>query len=72
VITAVAPGSPAAEAGLAAGDLITSLDGSPAVPERLADARYLLRSKPAGTSVPLSAERGTRLLKVTLKLRDLI
>jgi hypothetical protein len=72
VITAVAPGSPAAEAGLAAGDLITSLDGSPAVPERLADARYLLRSKPAGTSVPLSAERGTRLLKVILKLRDLI
>jgi S1-C subfamily serine protease len=71
-VTAVAPGSPAAEAGLEAGDVITSVNGERAVPEHLSDARSLLRALPAGSKVPLTAERGTRLLNVTLSLRDLI
>jgi hypothetical protein len=71
-VTAVAPGSPAAEAGLEAGDVITSVNGEKAVPEHLSDARSLLRALPAGSKVPLTAERGTRLLNVTLSLRDLI
>jgi len=71
-ITAVAPGSPAAEAGLQAGDIITWLNGEAAVPERLSDARSLLRASPPGSTVPLAVERGMRLLRLSLHLRDLI
>ena len=71
-ITAVAPGSPAANAGLQPGDVITSLNGEAAAAGRLSEARSLMRALPAGSKVQLTAQRGTRLLKVTLTLRDLI
>jgi hypothetical protein len=71
-VTAVAAGSPAAEAGVAAGDLITALDGKPARPEALSDARQALRALPAGTKVRLDIRRGGETRALTVTLRDLI
>ncbi|MBW8813056.1 MAG: aspartyl protease family protein [Caulobacterales bacterium] len=71
-ITSVAAGSPAAEAGLAEGDLITALDGKAATPASLSDARIALRSLPPGTKVALTVKRGGESRPVTLVLRDLI
>jgi S1-C subfamily serine protease len=71
-VTAVAAGSPAAEAGVAAGDLITAIDGKPARPEGLSDARRALRSLAAGTKVRLDLRRGGESRAATVTLRDLI
>jgi predicted aspartyl protease len=71
-VASVAAGSPAAEAGLAAGDVITAIDGQRAEPEGLSDARIALRALPAGTKVALAVTRGGAQLGVTLTLRDLI
>jgi membrane-associated protease RseP (regulator of RpoE activity) len=71
-VTAVAAGAPAAEAGLAAGDLITAIDGKPARPEGLSDARAALRTLPAGARVSLAVRRGGVERTVLLTLRDLI
>jgi membrane-associated protease RseP (regulator of RpoE activity) len=71
-VTSVAGGSPAAEAGLAEGDLITALDGKAAKPEGLSDARIALRALPAGTKVALTVKRGGETRTVNLTLRDLI
>ncbi len=71
-VTAVAAGSPAAEAGVAAGDVITAIDGQPARPEALSDARRLLRATPAGTKVRLDLRRGGQGQSATVTLRDLI
>jgi hypothetical protein len=71
-IKSIAASSPAAEAGLAEGDLITSLNGQPAVAAQLSDARSMLRSLPAGTEVAVTYERGGAEHHATLKLRDQI
>jgi hypothetical protein len=71
-VTAVAAGTPAAEAGLAAGDLITAIDGEPARSEGLSDARAALRALPAGSRVTLAVRRGDVERTVGLTLRDLI
>ena len=60
----------AAHAGLAEGDLITSLNGQRAVAENLSDARSMLRTLPAGTEVTVTFKRGGSEQRTTLKLRD--
>ena len=49
------PGSPAAKAGLRAGDLIVAADGRPVT--RIAELRHVLAPRYAGDSVRLSVER---------------
>ena len=71
-VTDVAQGSAGVEAGVAVGDVITAIDGKPAVDAGLADARRKLRSEPAGTKVQLTVRRGTETRPVTLTLRDQI
>jgi hypothetical protein len=71
-IKSIAADSPAARAGLAEGDLITSLNGEPAVAEHLSDARTMLRALPAGTEVAVTYKRGGAEQRTTVKLRDQI
>jgi predicted aspartyl protease len=71
-VTYVAEGSPAAEAGLKADDVIIAIDGKPAVAAQLSDARTLLRARPAGTRVALQIKRGEERKTVELVLRDQI
>ncbi|HEY7642277.1 MAG TPA: aspartyl protease family protein, partial [Steroidobacteraceae bacterium] len=72
-VKSVAANSPAAAAGLAEGDLITSLNGDPAVADHLSDARAMLRTLPAGTDVSVKFKRSTGSEQsTTLKLRDQI
>jgi len=71
-VTDVAAKGPAAEAGIAAGDIITAIDGKPAKAEDLSDTRIALRARPAGTSLQLSVTRGADKKTVTLTLRDQI
>jgi aspartyl protease/PDZ domain-containing protein len=66
----VAPGSAAAQADLAVGDLITLVDGHPATDAGLSDMRQRLRSEKPGTQVSLVVRRGSQLLNVTLVLRE--
>jgi hypothetical protein len=71
-IKSIAANSPAAQAGLAEGDLITSLNGQRAVAEHLSDARTMLRALPAGTEVSVTFKRGDAEQRTTLTLRDQI
>jgi predicted aspartyl protease len=71
-ITDVAKGSAGAEAGLAAGDVITAVDGAPAEAEALPDVRKMLRDRPAGSKVRLEVRRGAATRTVELVLRDQI
>jgi hypothetical protein len=66
----VAPGSAAAQVGLAVGDLITLIDGRPATDAGLSDTRQRLRTEQPGTQVELTVRRGSRMLNVILVLRD--
>ena len=66
----VVPGSPAAEAGLKAGDLILSLDGRSDLP--LSEARKRLRETAPGTPVRLGVKSGDASREVTVVLRDLV
>jgi hypothetical protein len=68
----VAPGGPAEQAGVLKGDMVTAINGKAARPEELSDARTLLRSLPAGTTVELSILRAGKPQIVRLQLRDLI
>jgi hypothetical protein len=72
LVTYVATGSPAAEAGLHIGDIILELDGQAARAADLSNARELLRARPAGTHVPMlvKGKAGTR--RIALTLRDQI
>jgi len=71
-IKSIAANSPAAAAGLAEGDLITTLNGQPAVAEHLSDARTMLRELPAGTEVAVTYKRGGSEQQTQLRLRDQI
>jgi putative serine protease PepD len=71
-ITDVAAGSPGAAAGLAAGDVITAIDGQRAEALTLWDARVRLREPPPGTVVHLAVLRAGVPRVVDLTLRSAI
>lgn len=66
---AVQPGSPAEEAGLQPGDLISEIDGRPTRKMGLWEARELL-TRPAGTAVELEVLRYSETLERSLVLGD--
>lgn len=68
----VAAGGAANKAGLAVGDVILSLDGKSPRTLSLADARRMLRSSPAGTTVAVEVRRAGRTRSLPLVLRDQI
>jgi hypothetical protein len=68
----VAAGGPAAAAGLAVGDRILAVDGSPTAKLFLPDLRTRLKTEPAGTVVRLQVARGDSEREVSLTLRDLL
>lgn len=67
-IKTVFPGSPGAESGLAANDLITAIDGKPPTDD-LAIPAFL--QKP-GTVVRLTVQHGDQTRTVTVKLREIL
>ncbi|MGZ6038727.1 MAG: aspartyl protease family protein [Phenylobacterium sp.] len=71
-VTDVAKGSAGAEAGVAVGDVITAIDGKPAVAEELYAARRRLRDEAVGTKVALAVRHGGETREVVLVLRDQI
>jgi hypothetical protein len=71
-IVNVGEGTPAAKAGIAAGDVIVAVDGKAASSMQLYDLRRRLRNDAVGTQVSLTVERQGKPRKVTLVLRDLI
>lgn len=71
-IVSVSDGSPAAKAGLAAGDIIETVDGEAASSIHLYNLRRRLRDEAPGTKVTLTVKRNGHPRKVTLVLRDLI
>jgi len=71
-IVNVGDGTPAAKAGIAAGDIVVAVDGKAASSLHLYDLRRRLRNDPPGTQVALTVERQGKPRKVTLVLRDLI
>jgi hypothetical protein len=72
VVTDVAGGGPAAQAGIKVGDSIATLAGAALRAEGLSDTRALLRARPAGTKLAMDIKRGSDILHVTLVLRDQI
>ena len=71
-IVDVTKGSPAAEAGLKAKDMIVAVDGKPVADMHLYDLRHKLRNAPPGTVVSFKILSGTKTKTVKITLRDLI
>jgi carboxyl-terminal processing protease len=67
----VLPRSPASEAGVRQGDLITAVDGRPAKELSLEDVRATLRQREDRQHL-LSLRRGQRTLQIKLRLRRLV
>jgi hypothetical protein len=67
----VAPGSPAAEAGLAPGDQVETLAGRPVSDDGLTEARRRLSGQ-EGETVPIRLNRGGRVIETILHLRPLL
>jgi carboxyl-terminal processing protease len=65
-VTSVQPGSPAATAGLQAGDVLTAVGGEPVAGRSVADVVSGLRGRP-GTDVVVQVTRGTSTITVTLR-----
>ena len=70
-VSAVTPGSPAAEASIRANDLIRAIDGKPSVALSRADAAAMLRQEP-GTRVSLTGSFDGIEGSKTLSLRELV
>jgi len=70
-VAIVLPGAPAAEAGIAAGDDIVSVDGVAARQLSGADMRHILR-RPPGAKLTLDVVHGGQKRPVTLILRELL
>jgi len=69
-VHAVAPGSPAAEAGLLGGDVITAIDGRPASEYRLSAIRRMFKEE--GRELNLRIRRNGRTRELSLRLRMMI
>ena len=69
-IVKVVPGSPAADAGVTAGDILASVDGRPFAAADLAEFRQ--RTKTEGEALRLGLLRGARKTEVTLTTRRMI
>jgi hypothetical protein len=67
LVKSVAAGSPAAEAGLAPGDELVSLNGQPLI--SLADIQWALNGAPNGGKLVASVRRGGKLLDKSIALR---
>lgn len=65
-LSGVTPGSPAAKAGLKAGDIVTRIDDKPIL--RLMDLRHALGPKDAGETIRMKVTRGGEELLVECKL----
>jgi serine protease Do len=61
----VYPGSPAAQAGLAPGDVLTAIQGQPIASRE--DVTTVLYSLPEGTALQVATRRGTRVFDATLR-----
>ncbi|HEY3951336.1 aspartyl protease family protein [Phenylobacterium sp.] len=70
VVDGVVPGSPASEAGLETGDVLSALDGRPASAFTLWQVQEALKA--AGSVVGLKVRRGDRTFSKPLRLRELI
>jgi len=71
VVGDVLPGSPAADAGFARGDVVLTIDGTPT--ENLTQAELVdLSRRPAGTPMRLTVRRGDTDREITLIRRDLL
>ena len=72
IVADVRPGTPAAEAGIARGDVLTTIGGKAAADYALAEIRALFRGAP-GTVLPLvlTGKDGAQ-RTVTLTLRDYV
>ena len=71
IVAVVMHDSPAAAAGIAAGDVITAIDGTPT--EQLSLSQLIaLSRRPVGTQIRLTAKTGTNQRDVTLTLRELL
>ena len=74
LIASLDPGSPAAEAGLAAGDVILEIDGRPVSArfvEELPAFYNAIASRPPGTAISLKVQRGDQERVVNLETRPL-
>jgi len=71
-IVDVTKGSPAAEAGLKAKDVIVAVDGQPVADIHLYDLRRKLRNNPPGTVVTFRIRSKAKFKTVKITLRDLI
>ena len=63
----VTDGSPAAQAGLKGGDILTEFDGKPI--QNLYDFTYALRAKKPGDQVKVKVLRGGQTLEVNVTLK---
>lgn len=68
-ISEVRPGSPAAEAGILAGDILVRINGKPSERMKLSEVNALLQQKP-GRKIQLVLRRKFREFKVQLRLRE--
>ena len=64
----IRPGTPAAQAGLQAGDVLVEFDGKPI--DNLYDFTYALRSKKPGDRVTVKVLRGTETVTASVLLRE--
>jgi C-terminal processing protease CtpA/Prc len=68
----VIAGSPAAQAGIKRGDIVTAIDGKKTTLYFLPDFRDSLRKLPAGTKMIFRVSSGDNNRDVTIVLRDLV
>ena len=64
----VLPGSPGAQAGIEAGDLITAIDGKK-LDDEVNQPAFL---QPSGTQLQLAVQHGNETHEVTVTLRDVL